>query len=168
MPLRAGSLIWAQISASVLPSHAISRGARCQIGLPGHAAGLEIGLLVADRAAHRREAISVRPAFDRRLMEPAGVALARAVAGRMAIHAARMGQHLAELGETMPPTAPRVSAIAAKLSGLARRVRRAFGDGVGGQHARQQAATNENLKATLRSSNSVTLGAGTATNAYAR
>src|SRR5215510_990821 len=34
-PLRAGSLIWRQISRSVLPSHPISRGARCQIGLPG-------------------------------------------------------------------------------------------------------------------------------------
>src|SRR5262245_50931278 len=41
-PLRAGSLIWRQISRSVLPSHPISRGARCQIGLPGTPAGSKL------------------------------------------------------------------------------------------------------------------------------
>ena len=41
LPLRAGSLIWAQISPIVLPSQAISRGARCQIGFPARA-GLEV------------------------------------------------------------------------------------------------------------------------------
>src|SRR5688572_32641998 len=34
-PFRAGSLICAQISPSVLPSHAISIGARCHSGWPG-------------------------------------------------------------------------------------------------------------------------------------
>ena len=37
----------------------------------GHAAGIEIGLLVADRTAHRRKAKTVRAALDRRLVEPA-------------------------------------------------------------------------------------------------
>src|SRR5262245_33212849 len=41
-PLRAGSLIWRQISRSVLPSHPISCGARCQFGLPGMPAGSKL------------------------------------------------------------------------------------------------------------------------------
>jgi hypothetical protein len=43
--------------------------------------------------------VTIDAARDRRLMQPALVALARAVAGRMAVNAARMRQHLAELGE---------------------------------------------------------------------
>src|SRR5271163_1820415 len=42
----------------------------------------------------------IRPApFNRGLMRPRHVALAWAVAGRMAIETARMGQHLAEFSE---------------------------------------------------------------------
>ncbi len=37
--VRAGSLICTQISPTVLPCHVISRGARCQCGLPGTPAG---------------------------------------------------------------------------------------------------------------------------------
>ena len=98
-PLRSRSLICSQISPSVLPSHAISRGARCHSGWPGTRPGSKLAVLVADGAAHGREAMTVRAALDRRLVQPALLALARAVAGRMAVHAARMGQHLAELGE---------------------------------------------------------------------
>ena len=43
--------------------------------------------------------MTVRAALDRRLMQAAFVTLVRAVAGRMAVHAARIGQDLAELGE---------------------------------------------------------------------
>ena len=38
-------------------------------------------------------------ARDRRLMQPAEIALPRTIAGRMAVGAARMGQHLAKFGE---------------------------------------------------------------------
>ena len=64
-----------------------------------HAAGLEIRLLMADRTTHGLETVTVRTARDRRLMQPAQIALTRTVAGRMAIDAARMGEHLAEFGE---------------------------------------------------------------------
>jgi hypothetical protein len=43
--------------------------------------------------------MAVRTALDRRLMQPADLALVRAVSSRMTVHAARMGQHLAELAE---------------------------------------------------------------------
>src|ERR1700733_9236084 len=64
-----------------------------------HAAGIEIGALVADRAAHRGETMPVHTARDRRLMEPALIPLVRTVAGRMAIDAAWVGQHFSELDE---------------------------------------------------------------------
>ena len=63
----------------------------------GHRA--EVRRLMTDRTAQRRQAEAVGAAFDRRLMQPRHVALARAVAGRMAIETARVGQHFAELGE---------------------------------------------------------------------
>src|SRR4051812_9473741 len=69
-----------------------------------HAGGVEIGLLVTDGATHGGEAMIVRAALDRGLMEPALLALSRVVARRMAVHAARMSQHLAEFG--MPRTVP--------------------------------------------------------------
>jgi len=43
--LRAGSLIWVQIWASDWPTQPISRGARCQIGLPGTRPGIEVAVL---------------------------------------------------------------------------------------------------------------------------
>ena len=98
-PLRAGSLICAQICPSVLPSHAISRGARCQTGIARHAAGVEIRLLMTDRTTHCRKPEAVFAALDRRLVQAAEIALARAIAGGMAVHAARMGQHFADFGE---------------------------------------------------------------------
>jgi len=64
-----------------------------------HASGLEVRRLVADRAAHRLEAETVRAARDGRLVQPAQIALARAVAGGMAVGAARMSQHLAEFSK---------------------------------------------------------------------
>src|SRR5262249_36505788 len=39
LPVRAGSLICAQISALVLPNHCITSGARCQLGAPGGPCG---------------------------------------------------------------------------------------------------------------------------------
>src|SRR6186713_2068305 len=74
--------------------------ARCKVPfrMARHTAGLEVCMLVANRTAHRRKAMAVRAAHDRRLMQAALVTLPRSVAGGMAIHAARMGQHLAQLG----------------------------------------------------------------------
>jgi hypothetical protein len=43
--------------------------------------------------------MTVGAALDRRLMQPALVALARAVAGGMAVDAARIGQHFSEFGK---------------------------------------------------------------------
>src|SRR5674476_54807 len=59
-----------------------------------HPAGIEVGALVADRTAHRGEPEAIDAALDRWLMQAAFVALARAVARRMAAQAARAGQHL--------------------------------------------------------------------------
>jgi hypothetical protein len=58
-------------------------------------------LLVADRAAHRWRAETVFAAHNRRLMQPVQLtlALAGAVAGRMAVDAARIAQHFAGLGK---------------------------------------------------------------------
>ncbi len=89
-PLRFGSLICSQISASDFPTQAISIGARCHCGWPGMPAGIEVRRSVTGRAAHadgaedcpRRE----RPAAVRMAV----VALRGPVAGRMAVHAARM------------------------------------------------------------------------------
>ncbi len=64
-----------------------------------HAAGLEVGCLVTDGAPHGRKAMTVSAALDRRLVRPGVFALARMVAGRMAVDAARMGQNLAEFGK---------------------------------------------------------------------
>ena len=99
--LRAGILIWAQISPSVLPSHAISRGARCQIGLPGTPAGSKLACRwqIGQRIAGSANTKIPAPALDRWLMQPGRIALARAVAGRMAVQTPRMRQHLAQLRE---------------------------------------------------------------------
>src|SRR5262249_12512141 len=64
-----------------------------------NAGRIEVGLQVADRTAHGRESKSVSPTPDRRLMQPSGVSLTRAVAGRVAVHTARVCQHLAEFRE---------------------------------------------------------------------
>ena len=74
----------------VLPSQPISHGAAHGAKpVAGHAAGIEIRLLMTDRTAQRRKAEAVFTANDRRLMRVAEIALARAIAGRMAVHAAR-------------------------------------------------------------------------------
>src|SRR5919108_1561273 len=75
--------------------------ARCELPLrvSRHAPRIEVGLLVAVRTTHGRQAMTVGTALDRRLMEATLFSLARAIAGRMAIHAARMRQHFSELGE---------------------------------------------------------------------
>src|SRR5258708_20105624 len=64
-----------------------------------YAAGLEVGFLVTDRTTHRLCTMTVNAALDGRLVQPALVTLARAVAGRVAVNTARMGQHLAKFGE---------------------------------------------------------------------
>ena len=104
-----------------------------------HAAGVEIGVLVADRTAHGRRAETVFAAFDRRLMQPVQltVALARAVAGRMAVHAARIAQHFADLGEQRR-RARRGIADCRKAIRRREAVRRAVRRGVGGKLAQQQ------------------------------
>jgi hypothetical protein len=79
------------------PSHLMRRE------LPGriarHSGGFEISRLVTDRTAQRRKAKAILAARDRRLMQTSAVALARAIAGRMAVHAARMGKHFGGFGE---------------------------------------------------------------------
>ena len=67
--------------------------------MAGHPAGIEIRLLMADRAAPADGAEAVEPALDRRLVQPAMLALVRTIAGGVAVQAARMGEDLAELGE---------------------------------------------------------------------
>src|SRR5262249_29860772 len=79
-----------------LPAHLMRREMPARIAR--HAGRFEIGRLVADRAAHRRQSEAVVAARDRRLMQTPDVALARTIAGGMAIYAARMGQHFANLG----------------------------------------------------------------------
>jgi hypothetical protein len=51
------------------------------------------------RAAHGGQAKTVIATRDGRLMESAGVALARAILSRVAVHAARMRKHFGGLGE---------------------------------------------------------------------
>src|SRR5258708_22082129 len=72
-----------------------------------HAAGLEVGFLVTDRTTHRLCTMTVNAAFDGRLVQPALVTLARALAGPVAGNTARMGQHLSQLREhCRPPRLP--------------------------------------------------------------
>ena len=105
--------------------------------MTGHAAGIEVGLLVADRAPHGRKAMAVRAPRDRRLMEAALLALARMIAGRMAVHAARMSEHLAEFGEQCGRAG---RFIGDRVEALRRGelVRRNVGYRICGQHAHQQ------------------------------
>src|SRR4051794_41669032 len=65
-----------------LPGH-LARG-EMPVGMAGHAAGLEIGLLVAGVAAHRLEAVAVSAARDRRLMQAGHLAPVGAVGPRVA------------------------------------------------------------------------------------
>lgn len=83
--------------ALAFPGH-FARG-EVPVGMAGHAAGLEIGALVAGVATHRFEPMAVGAARHRRLMKAGIVALVRSVAGGMAVGAARMRQHFSELGE---------------------------------------------------------------------
>jgi len=64
-----------------------------------HSAWIEISLLMTNRTAQRRKAEAVFTANDRGLMRAAEVALARAIAGRMAVHAARMSQDFGGFGK---------------------------------------------------------------------
>ncbi len=64
-----------------------------------YAGGIEIRLLMTDRATHGRQPMTVRSALDRRLMQSTGLALERAIARGMTVDAARVRQHLAQLGE---------------------------------------------------------------------
>ena len=68
-------------------------------GIARHAGRFEIRRLMANRTAQRRQPEAVGAALDRRLMRAAGIALAWAIAGRMAVHAARIRQHFAGLGK---------------------------------------------------------------------
>jgi hypothetical protein len=62
--------------------------------IAGHAAGIDIRLLMTNRTAQRRKSEAVFTADDRRLMRAAEIALARAITGRMTVRAALMGQDL--------------------------------------------------------------------------
>jgi hypothetical protein len=64
-----------------------------------HAGGIKVGLLMADGTMHGRQAMTVGTPCDRRLVWTTVFALARAVAGWMAVDTARIGQHFAEFGE---------------------------------------------------------------------
>src|SRR5439155_6394502 len=61
--------------------------ARCQVPfrMARHTAGFEVRMLVANRAAHRRKAMAVRAACDRRMVEPPLIALPRPTDCGMAI-----------------------------------------------------------------------------------
>ena len=67
--------------------------------IAGHAAVIDIRLLVADRTSQRRKPEAIFTAEHRRLMRAAQIALARAVAGRMAIRATWMREHLGGFGK---------------------------------------------------------------------
>jgi hypothetical protein len=84
-----------------------------------HAGGVEVRLQVADRTAHRRESKPVSAALHRWLVEPRHIALARTVAGRMAVETAWMRQHLAQFREYRRRGAA-ASPMDEKLSTLAR------------------------------------------------
>jgi hypothetical protein len=97
-----------------------------------YATGIKIGA-PDDRTVHRRGTTAVDATLDRRLMQPALVALTRPIARRMAIDA--IAAHRAS-----------VSVIEAKLSGDANIVGAASERGVTGQHAhRERCGRNENL-----------------------
>jgi hypothetical protein len=65
----------------------------------GYTGGLEVRLLVADRTTHGWQAMTVRTALDRWLVEPGHVALARTVTGGMAVQTTRVRKHLAKFRE---------------------------------------------------------------------
>ncbi len=90
--------------ALALPGHC----KRCQMPLriSGHAA--EIGGLMTAGTAQARDAGPVRPALHRGLVQAGEIALVRAIARRMTVHAARVKQHLAEFGEVRRRTLPRI------------------------------------------------------------
>src|SRR5262249_11529326 len=73
----------------------------CQVPLRAvrHTCRFEIGSLVANWAAHCRKPEAICAALDRRLVQAAKIALARAITDRMAVDAPRMRQHLAEFGK---------------------------------------------------------------------
>ena len=98
-PLRPGSLICSQICASdrVLPRHARRRDV--PEGMAGNAGRLEVGRLVAGRAAHADGALVVGAAHDQRAVRMHVGALRRPLAHGMAVEAARVLDHLAGLDE---------------------------------------------------------------------
>jgi hypothetical protein len=65
----------------------------------GHAAWIEICLLVADGATHGGSTMAIGAALDRRLVRPPVFTLERVIAGRMAVDATGMRQHFSELSE---------------------------------------------------------------------
>jgi len=67
--------------------------------IAGHAAGIDIRLLMTNRTAQRRKSETVFTANDRRLMRAAEIALARAIACGMTIRAARMSKDLGGFGK---------------------------------------------------------------------
>src|SRR5262249_50676082 len=80
---------------AALPGHRERR--EMPFGMAGHMRRVEICGSMACVARKRRGAVAVGAAHDQRLMRPALIGLARAVARGMAIHAALMLQHLAGL-----------------------------------------------------------------------
>jgi hypothetical protein len=54
---------------------------------------------MANRTTHGGQTVAVGTALDRRLVGPALFALARAVAGGVAVHTARVRQDFSELSE---------------------------------------------------------------------
>src|SRR6266404_4359655 len=67
--------------------------------VPRHAAGLEVRRLVTAGTAHGLEAMAIRAALDRRLVQTALIALTRAIALGVAVDASRIREHLAEFGK---------------------------------------------------------------------
>src|ERR1700694_1758953 len=116
----------------VLPSHFARR--EMPFRVTRDAAGLEVCILVTDRTTHRLRTMTVNAALDGRLVQPALITLARAVAGRMAANAARMRQHLAEFGEYCHRPCVRVG-DRGKAFRRRQRVRSGLRSRVTGQHA---------------------------------
>src|SRR5262245_47107369 len=67
--------------------------------MPRNTTGIEVCSLMANRAAQCGEAKTIRPPSDGRLVWTPMLALARSIAGRMAVHAAGMREHLSQFSK---------------------------------------------------------------------
>src|SRR5262249_28644586 len=113
-----------------------------------HGGGVEVGLTVADWTADRRQSNSGGAALAWWRGEPGHIALARAVAGGMAVQTTRMRQHLAQLREYRRRAGRRIGDRGKTLDAR-EPIRRAVGNGGGHPAARRQ-KTHPNQKREAR------------------